>query len=347
MKKVTIIGGTSGFGLWCGKYLLSKFTNEIELLLVGTNIEKGKKVAKDLGVKFTIDNISAVVDADVVIVSVPINITDKIIRSIGKYLKKGAIFIDVTSVKLIPSIAMQESVLPGVIVIPMHPMFGPYVTNIVGQVIVLTPNNDVKQVCEYKQIKNFLKTCGAKVIETTPQEHDKFMSVVQGLTHFSLFVMAETMRRLDFDIEFSQNFVSPVYKIMISTIARYMNQNPSLYAQIQMNNPLNHEVQEMFLKVSQEFKDLTMINYEKGFVDLLNKSSDYFGKESQKGQKYTDKIIYFIGKQLEVLKNNIGNNIKIENIYDKRVIEGKLESIEDDFFWLNGEKFIIDEWIIN
>lgn len=346
MTKVTIIGWTSWFWLWTWKYLLSKFPNEIDLLLVWTNIEKWKKVAESLWVKFTIDNISAVVDADVVIVSVPINITEKIIRSIWKFLKKWAIFIDVTSVKLIPSVAMQESVMPWVIVIPMHPMFGPYVTNIVWQVVVLTPSHDVKQSHEYAQIKIFLKECWAKLIESSPEEHDKFMSVVQWLTHFSLFVMAETMRRLDFDIEFSQNFVSPVYKIMISTIARYMNQNPSLYAQIQMNNPLNHEVQEMFLKVSQEFRDLTLVSYEKWFVDLLKKSCDYFGSEAQKWQKYTDKLIYLIWKQLEVLRNNIWKKIKIENIYNKSNIEGELQYVENEYFLLNWEKYLIDERIV-
>lgn len=346
MKKVTIIWGTSWFWFWLWRFLMNKFSNEIDLILVWTNIDKGKSAAKSLWAKFTIDNVSAVTDADVVIVSVPINITEKIIRAVWKYLKKWAIFIDVTSVKLIPSKAMEESVMPWVIVIPMHPMFGPYVSNVMWQVVVLTPNSEVKQFCEYTQIKNFLHNCWVKVIETTPQDHDKFMSFVQWLTHFSLFVMAETMRRLNFDIEFSQNFVSPVYKIMISTIARYMNQNPSLYAQIQMNNPLNHEVQEMFLKVSQEFRDLTMINYEKWFTDLLNKSSEYFWQEAKKWQKYTDKIIYLIWKQLEILKNNTGRIIKVENIYDKKLVEWMLEFVENDYFLLNWEKYSIDDWIV-
>jgi len=44
------------------------------------------------------------------------------------------------------------------------------------------------------------------------------MAVVQGLTHFNMFVLADTMKKVKFDIEKSFNFVSPIYKLMISSV---------------------------------------------------------------------------------------------------------------------------------
>jgi prephenate dehydrogenase len=66
-----------------------------------------------------------------------------------------------------------------IIVIPTHPMFGPYISSIAGQVCVLTPEETVKNTAEYKFLKNFLKIKQAKVIESTPAYHDKMMAVVQ------------------------------------------------------------------------------------------------------------------------------------------------------------------------
>jgi prephenate dehydrogenase len=66
-----------------------------------------------------------------------------------------------------------------IIVIPTHPMFGPYISSIAGQVFVLTPGKIVEKTPEYLFLKNFLKTQKAKVIESTPEYHDKMMAVVQ------------------------------------------------------------------------------------------------------------------------------------------------------------------------
>jgi prephenate dehydrogenase len=44
------------------------------------------------------------------------------------------------------------------------------------------------------------------------------MAVVQGLTHFNMFVWADIMKNMNFDIEKSFSFVSPIYKIMISSV---------------------------------------------------------------------------------------------------------------------------------
>jgi prephenate dehydrogenase len=56
------------------------------------------------------------------------------------------------------------------------------------------------------------------VVEETPEKHDKMMAVVQGLTHFNMFVWADIMKNMNFDIAKSFSFVSPIYKIMISSV---------------------------------------------------------------------------------------------------------------------------------
>jgi len=81
--------------------------------------------------------------------------------------------------KVFPTEVLAKCKKKGVIVIPTHPMFGPYVSSIAGQVVVLTPQEETKLKPEYMFLKTFLESQEAKVIETTPLYHDKMMAVVQ------------------------------------------------------------------------------------------------------------------------------------------------------------------------
>jgi prephenate dehydrogenase len=74
---------------------------------------------------------------------------------------------------------MKKSISSDVLIIPTHPMFGPYIDNIASQVFVLTPDDKTKKDLRYQWLKNYLISKGAKVIETTPSYHDKIMSIVQ------------------------------------------------------------------------------------------------------------------------------------------------------------------------
>jgi len=190
--------------------------------------------------------------------------------------------------------------------IPTHPMFGPYIQTIAGQVIVLTSDDKTKNTSSYQALKGYLNSEKAKVVEVAPKEHDRMMAVVQGLTHLNMFVIAETMKRLNFHIGESMNFISPIYKIMISSVGRYLGQNPQLYADIQMYNEEVLEVHEAFLETAKNFHASVSTKDSDKFISDVEEAKHFIGTEyCEEGQRYTDKIIYMIGRQQEILKNNI------------------------------------------
>ncbi len=78
---------------------------------------------------------------------------------------------------------------------------------------------------------------GAQCTIATPEQHDRMMAVVQGLTHFVTLCMADSVRRLGIDIETTRAFTSPVYQIELSLVGRLLSQDPSLYADILQQNP--------------------------------------------------------------------------------------------------------------
>lgn len=147
-----------------------------------------------------------------------------------------------------PTNTMRECVSEDVLVIPTHPMFGPYLETLEGQMVVLTPYDDrVFADARYQWFKGEIKRLGANIIETTAEEHDTMMSIVQGMTHFSLFVMAETIRRLGVNVRLTHGFSSPIYRILIAMVERYIHQKPELYTDIQLENPKNEQVYQAFL----------------------------------------------------------------------------------------------------
>ena len=73
------------------------------------------------------------------------------------------------------------------------------------------------------------------------------------------------MKRLGFNIADSMDFISPIYKLMVSSVGRYLGQNPGLYADIQMYNDEVLSVHEKFLDTANNFH-----------VSVKNKDYDKF-----------------------------------------------------------------------
>ncbi len=267
--KIAVIGGTRGLGKWIASFLSGKGFN---VVITGRNIATGESVSKKMGADYTQDNLKAASTSDVVIIAIPIDITPKIIKEIAPVMKKGSLLLDVTSVKMEPSKVMEEYAAPGVEVLPTHPMFGPRIRSLDGQVVVLTP---VKTGKWYDKVSKFLESENTRVIVTTPEIHDRMMSIVQGLTHFAYISIASTIKKLDIDVKESRKFASPIYNLMLDTIARITAQNPYLVYSIQTKNNFIPEAHDTFLKTFVELKDMVSKEDEKGFVREMSSAAKH------------------------------------------------------------------------
>lgn len=345
MQNITIIWWTDWFWKWLANFILQNFREKISLKITWRNLEKWKKAAEELWCDFSDDNLDSVKNADIVIFAVPIAFMEKTIEQVAPNIKKWSVVVDICSIKIWPSLALKKFSPEWVLVIPAHPMFWPYVSTIAWQIFVLTPENEVKKDFRYKFLKNFLEKSWAKVIEETAENHDKMMAVVQWLTHFDMFVFWDVVKKLWFDIEKSMDFVSPIYKIMISSVARYVWQNPKLYWDIQMFNSKVLEIHDVFMESTKEFNEIVKNKDENSFIQKIQKTKKFFWKNTDKWQKYTDKIIYLIWKQIEKLEQNRWKKIFLKNIYSWEKIFWVLKNFSDhEIFFESWEKICLDEW---
>ncbi len=181
------------------------------------------------------NNIELAQQGDVVIVSVPLQKTEEVVREIGPYLRKEALLTDFTSVKMKPVAAMlqysQAEVIGG------HPLFGPEVDMLEGQNMILCPARGKENLSWYKSA---LESLGLKVTFMNPEEHDRSMAVMQCLTHFSNLAFAYALTKMDQE-HIQQDVTTPAYLLRLYASARMLSQDPSLYTAILSENPFTED----------------------------------------------------------------------------------------------------------
>jgi len=329
--KIAVIGGTRGLGKWIARFLKNRNFN---VVITGRDKITGNKVSKKLGVEYTSSNEEAVSSADIVILSVPINAIFYVVPQISPFLKKGSLLMDVTSVKEKPSKIMHRYAPEGVEIIPTHPLFGPRVRSLDGQVIVLTPDSKGEW---FEKVYKFLENEKARLVITSPQNHDKMMSVVQGLTHFAYIGIAATIERLNIDVRESRKFASPVYGLMVDMIARIVAQNPYLYYSIQTENRYIKKTRETFISVYKELSNMILNRDQEGFVHLMGSAAKHLDDlEAALGR--SDKAISALSEEIKILKNSAGNEVGLRHVYSGKTHIGILKEINPDFVTLIHNK---------
>ncbi|WP_205793743.1 prephenate dehydrogenase [Methanosarcina sp. MSH10X1] len=321
--KVLILGGTGEMGQW--------FTRFFKDRGYGVTVwGKGGKteIARKLEVPFASDLEEVVPESDIVIVSVPINVTEETIAEFAPKMKAGSLLMDFTSIKVKPVEAMRKFAPSDVEILGTHPMFGPTIRTIRGQTVILVP---VKGRSEkwFPVIRELFEESGAHVEIITAAEHDRLVSVVQGLTHFAYISLGTTIDRLDFDVRKSRKFVSPVYDIMLDFVGRILGQNPYLYALIQMENPGVLEVHDAFITECKELSELVRAHDEESFVKKMKAAARQYGDTAHALRK-SDKLINSRIIEYETILNSIGKVCGFSHFYSGKIHVGTLEKVGPD-----------------
>jgi prephenate dehydrogenase len=214
---IAIIGGTGQMGRW--------FTHFFE--------SRGLTVlVADVDTPRTSREVAAL--ADVVILSVPIPKVTEVAREVASHLKPDAALMDLTSVKQRPMAAMMAAFSGEVV--GTHPLFGPGEETIEGRTMVLCQGRGERW---FQWLKDLLTQAGARVKITTAAEHDRLMAVVQGLAHFMLIAFGAVIRDLGVSLDDLEEFSTPTFTTLHNLTRRLLNQDPKLYACIQLQNPAN------------------------------------------------------------------------------------------------------------
>ena len=325
--QVAVIGGTRGLGKWIANFLKKR---GCQVTITGRNSLMGEAISSKMGVSYTSNNIKAASQANVVVIAVPIEVTSQTIMEVAPHIREGSLLLDVTSVKEEPAELMYKHAPEGVEVLPTHPMFGPRVRSLDGQVVVLAPKKEGQW---YLKVVDFLEREQARVLVTTPETHDRMMSIVQGLTHFAYIAVASAIERMQIDVKQSRKFASPIYSLMLDMIARIVAQNPYLCYSIQTQNRHIPAVHESFIETFHDLKSMVDGKNQDGFVKAMSLAAKHLDDlEAALGR--SDKAISALNAEVTNLKNSIGKEVGLRHMYSGKVHIGVLESLNPDFVTL-------------
>jgi len=245
--EIGIIGGTGGIGRWFADF----FEKEGYTVHVS-----GRRTGMDM------DEMAQ--KCHVVIVSVPIGVTTQVIEQVGPKMKKESLLMDFTSLKEEPVKAMLEHSSSEVM--GCHPLFGPDVDSIEGQNIVFCPARTEKW---SNWPKDIFEKRGARVFETTPENHDEMMAIIQGLNHLNTITMGLALKETGVDLTELKKFSTPIFDTKLAIIEKIFTNNPQLYAEIITLNPHIHKILDIYEKNLSQLKNLIDIGNTEDLAKLL------------------------------------------------------------------------------
>lgn len=175
---------------------------------------------------------------DFVIFAVPVKELEKSVAAVVPYLKTGQTVIDLCSVKCKPVDVLKRLIPEGINVVSLHPLFGPQSgkNGIEGLNITLCNVVGDRLPCIEKFLQEQLSL---KTFVTTPENHDREMAYVQGLTH----MIAKVFVRMDVPEIHQQTKTYGHLNDMVELI-RYDSED--LFLAIQRDNPYVRETTEKF-----------------------------------------------------------------------------------------------------
>lgn len=225
--------GFGAFGRFMSAHLRSHFT--LCVCDVADRIIEARMVDTQLS------SLGDAAKADIVVLAIPVQRMEPLLRQLAPLLaKRNTLVLDVASVK-VKSIALMRDLLPPETeIIGTHPLFGPQSgkNGIEGFPIAFCPVRASQE--RIACVRSFLAdTLKLKVLDVTPEEHDRQMAYVQGLTHLvSRAAAALELPRTD--------LATLAYRRFAEMSESLAGDSWELFRTIENENPFAAEVRRQF-----------------------------------------------------------------------------------------------------
>lgn len=223
---------------------------------------------------------------DLAVITVPIDTTVPVITRIAPHLPPDCVLADLTSIKTAPMTAMLAA-HPGPVV-GLHPLFGPTTSTMDKQIVAVTPG---RRSSDCRWVMDQFAAWGAVLVETSAEEHDEIMAIVQSLRHFATFSFGRFLYSKQANLQRSLEFSSPIYRLELGMVGRLFAQAPELYAEIIFASSQRLTLLKEYISSLSE--DLEMI--EKGdkaaFTKQFNKIAEWFGPFSEQAMRESSFLI--------------------------------------------------------
>jgi prephenate dehydrogenase len=229
-------------------------------------------------------NIKIVREADTLILSVPIDSFEEVVKEIGPHIRPGQIIMDITSIKEY-TVDLMHIHLKGATVLGTHPLFGPGARDLANQNFVLTPTSEAEDILAHR-VRLYLQKHGARVTLITPQKHDEMMAVVLGLAHYISIVAADTLIEIG-KLPQLKAIGGSTYRVLTTLVESVVSEDPELYAALQMHLPYVTEYEDLFRMQAAKWAGMVKNRDKQGFIQNMTALKSRFASDNANfGQAY-------------------------------------------------------------
>jgi prephenate dehydrogenase len=231
--------GTGAFGAFMAGHLAPHF----DLVLHDAH-KSTARLAKKLKAKS--GDLRAAAKCRIVVLAVPVQQFEKVLKGITPLVRPGTLVLDVGSVKMKPTELMRKILPKNVDIVGTHPLFGPQSgqKGIKKLNLVVCDVHGKRGAC----VRRFCaQKLGLTVFVATPREHDHELAYVQGLTH----LLAKVVVALDLP---RFRFTTRTYEYMEQMVETVRYDSDELFRAIERENPFTRKAKESFFAAARNLE---------------------------------------------------------------------------------------------
>jgi len=177
--------------------------------------------------------------ADLVFLTVPISAVRDTLQRLAPYLGPRTTVVDTCSVKVYPVTEMERILPADAGIIACHPMFGPdsALTRTDLLPVIIWPVRDRHQ--RYHGLREVFGRLRMRIVEMTPEEHDREAAFTQGITHLIGRLLAE--------MELQPSEIATLgYRRLLQVMEQTCNDPVQLFQDLQRYNGHTREMRRQF-----------------------------------------------------------------------------------------------------
>ncbi len=297
-KKLTIIGGSGGMGKIFGKLFKS---HGFEITLFARNEDRLKQTAEELEVNYELDLKKSVDNADIVMVSIPIQSTPKMIKNIAPFLKENSLIFDICSLKSETYRALYEVQEKYPInCLSLHPMFGPAIENMKNYVLLALKVGGTEQYNEIlSEFLRIFEISGLIITEIAYELHDLKIALTLGVPHMFNILFLNLLRRTNETLSELTKYTGTTFLLQKVFAESIIQREMEMFGDIQIENNEFHKVLDLFENLIKEYKNIIKNKDKKGFYKIFSEGLEY----SKEDYHFNDAYKYFY-EFMKILKKN-------------------------------------------
>ena len=259
-----VVGGKGGMGRWIARFLAGQ-GHRVRVLDPATESTPFEEIG-DLG---------AAAEADVVMVAVPMSVCAPLLGDLAAARVRGVVA-EMCSLKGHLRDSAMRVRASGLRLVSFHPMFGPDVRMLEDRTIVFCTDATADDLAV---VRGLFADTSARLVDLDPEEHDRRMGLVLGLTHLTNLMFARAIVHSGLSAAALADVAGVTFGRQISTTREVASENPDLYYEIQALNGVTPETGAWLERALEEWLGAVSDRDPDRFAQLMLQARDALGND--------------------------------------------------------------------